>query len=129
MSVEPVQRAGREWGARGRRRGAIHWGVLAFMLGFSLLVVGLIWFYLMPAGEALQGAGRADRQRLGAVSALLLAVVLLVLLIGLMLTFRIGRYFLPRGTGQQPRKTTQYVDAWAESGKRVKAPPGDRPEP
>jgi hypothetical protein len=37
------------------------------------------------------------------------------------LTFRFGRLFFPRAGGQ--RVKTQYVDAWAESAKRLRVPP------
>lgn len=106
-----------------RTRGAIHWAILTFLLAFSALLVLLIWYYLIPAGEAAKGASPHGRAELRAVSALLLAVVLFILLVGLVLTFRAGRFFFPRPP-QKPTKT-QYVDAWAESAKRLKVPPAE----
>jgi hypothetical protein len=47
-------------------------------------------------------------------------LVLFILFAGLMITFRFGRFFFPRST--PPPSKTQYVDAWAESAKRVSIP-------
>jgi hypothetical protein len=54
---------------------------------------------------------------------LLLFVLLFVLFAGTLLSLRIGRFFFPRPV---PKRTeTKYVDAWAESAKRVQVPPAD----
>ena len=47
-------------------------------------------------------------------------VILVILVAGLILTFRVGRMFFPRATG--PRTRTKYVDVWAESGRRLEVP-------
>jgi hypothetical protein len=39
-----------------------------------------------------------ERQKLSAISILLLAIILVMLCVGLMLTFRVHRFFFPRGT-------------------------------
>jgi len=52
---------------------------------------------------------------------MLLAIILFILIAGIILTFRFGRYFTPR-LGEKA-KPTEYVDAWAESGRRVSVPP------
>ena len=44
-----------------------------------------------------------------------------VLFGGLLIAFRIGRFFIPRPVAG--RKKTEYVDAWAESGRRMGTPP------
>lgn len=106
-----------------RNRGAIHWAILAFLLGFSVLLVILIWYYLIPAGEAAKAASQADKAKLRAVSTLLLAVVLFILFVGLLLIFRAGRFFFPKPLAK--RGKTEYVDVWAESGKRLQVPPRD----
>src|SRR4051812_36845733 len=109
-----------------RHRGSIHWSILAFLLSFSILLCVLIWYFLIPAGQAAKGATPHEKATLRAVSALLLAVVLFVLFVGLLLTPRAGRFFPPT---QPPKPTkTQYVDAWAESGKRLQVPPKDPDE-
>jgi hypothetical protein len=106
-----------------RAAGAIHWAILTFLLAFAALIAILIWYYLVPAGQAAKVADPHGRAQLRAVSTLLLAVVLFVLLVGLILTFRVGRFFFPRPS-EKPTKT-QYVDAWAESAKRMKTPPSE----
>jgi hypothetical protein len=104
------------------RRGKIHWAVLVFLLGFSVLLIGVCFYYLYPAMDAARHAA-TDREKHGlkAYSSLLLAIMLFILTAGLMLTFRFGRFFFPRPT--PPRTRTKYVDAWAESGKRMEVPP------
>ena len=80
--------------------------------------------YLLPASraffEAKQQGDRAGAKAISATSALLLAVILVILVTGIVLTFRVGRMFFPRAAG--PRTRTKYVDVWAESGKRMKVP-------
>ena len=98
--------------------------MLAFLAGFAVGIVFLSTYYLLPALEAYLQAHRAGDQTgkkaISATSALLLSVILVVLLAGLILTFRVGRFFFPRVT--PPRTRTKYVDIWAESGKRFEAP-------
>jgi len=91
--------------------------VLAFLVGFEALIVFVCYYYLFPAMEAAGQASPRDRRILAAHSRLLLALLLVILLIGLILTFRVGRFFLPRH--RQRPKPTIYPDAWAESAKRV----------
>jgi hypothetical protein len=104
------------------------WSVLVFLLGFAVLVVIVSFYFLMPAMDAATDTGVTDveKRRLMAYSRLLLVVVLFVLFAGLVMTFRIGRFFFPRPTS--PRTSTKYVDAWAESAKRVEIPPDDEGE-
>jgi hypothetical protein len=101
------------------------WAALVFLLAFAAGVVVLSYHYLFPALRAfVEARHRGDQSGARAISAtamLLLAVLLFILFCGLILTFRIGRLFFPRA--QPPRVKTQYVDAWAESGKRMQAPP------
>ena len=108
------------------RAGRILWATLAFMAGFAVLIVVVSHYYLLPALETFQGATRAEKRQLSAHSSLLLAIILFILVAGILLTFRFGRYFVPR-LGEKP-KPTKYVDAWAESAKRVSVPPRDDPD-
>ena len=109
-----------------RRAGRILWATLAFMAGFAVLIWLVSTWYLLPALEAAQGADPDERRQLSAHSRLLLAIILFILVAGILLTFRFGRYFFPRAT---PRtRPTKYVDAWAESAKRVSVPPREDPE-
>src|SRR5204862_4653398 len=109
-----------------RVRGArTYWAVLIYLLAFTVLLIGLLKFYLLPAAEVARQAGPEERRKLAAGALLVLIVILFVLGAGLVLTFRIGRFFFPRPVA--PRKRTEYVDAWAESGKRLELPKSDGP--
>ena len=69
---------------------------------------------------AQPGISDEEKRRLVAYYRLLLMVVLFILFAGLVLTVRFGRFFFPR---ERPaRIQTPYVDAWAESAKRVEVP-------
>ncbi len=48
----------------------------------------------------------------------MLTILLVMLFCGLVLMFKVHRFFLPRP--KTPRTQTKYVDAWAEAGKRAK---------
>jgi len=102
------------------RAGRTYWAVLLFFVGFAALIVLVSFYYLKPAMEAALEATPKQRRGLAAYSWLLMALVLFILFVGLMMTFRIGRFFLPRST--PPPAKTKYVDAWAESAKRVAVP-------
>ncbi len=102
------------------RAGRTPLAVLLFFLGFAALLVFVLFYYLKPAGEAWIDATAAQRRGLSAYSWLLMSLVLFALFVGLMMTFRFGRFFFPRST-PSPTKT-KYVDAWAESGKRMSVP-------
>jgi len=91
--------------------------VLAFLLMFAIVLVLVSDMYLLPAMSAAKDANPAEKARLAAYSRLLLAVVLFVLFVGLLLTFRIGRFFFPKP--QSPPVKTKYIDAWTEAGKRL----------
>jgi len=102
------------------RSGRTLWAVLLYLVGFAVLLLMVTRFYLMPTLIAEHRAGVTPEQRriLVAHSRLVMVLLLLVLLLGLLLTFRIGRFFFPRQT--EPRKPTKYVDAWEEAGRRLK---------
>jgi hypothetical protein len=104
-----------------RRAGRIVWATLAFMAGFAILLAFISRWYLIPALRAAQSATGPEKQQLAAHARLLLAVVLFILVAGILLTFRFGRYFLPRAENKP--EPTQYPDAWAESARRVSVPP------
>ena len=103
------------------RPGRILWGTLFFLLGFAVLIVIISDWYLLPAMEAARNAVPAEKKALAAHARLLLAVVLFILIAGILLTFRFGRFFLPRK--REPDKPTRYVDAWTESARRMHTPP------
>lgn len=93
------------------------WAMVAYLLGFAVLITFVAWYYLIPAMRAASDATPPQRQQLSAYSLLLMAVVLLIVFVGIVLTFRISRFFFPRPT--LGRTQTKYVDAWAESAKRI----------
>jgi len=91
------------------------------MVGFMVLITFLTSYYIIPATEAFMLGTTGEKRQIDAYSSLLMCVLLVILLSGLLLTFRIGRYFFPR---QLPkREKTKYVDAWAEAGRRAPTPP------
>jgi hypothetical protein len=92
------------------------WAMIAFLAGFTILITVLAHYFLIPAMEAAQGATPTQKRQLSAYSTLLLAVVLFVLGVGLVLVFRVRRFFFPRATSAPQR--TEYIDAWAESARR-----------
>jgi TRAP-type mannitol/chloroaromatic compound transport system permease small subunit len=94
------------------------WPTLAFLLGFVVLLVIVSNYFLLPALEAWNNStDPIGKKVLSAHSALLLSILLLILFSGILLTFRIGRFFFPRAT--RKRTQTKYVDVWAEAGKRT----------
>jgi hypothetical protein len=102
------------------------WALILFLLGFFALLVIVSRYYLLPAFAVLEGASPTEKKWLSAASTLLLAVVLFTIAVGLVLVFRVRRYFVPP---PRPRTKTQYVDAWAESAKRLEnAPPAEDDE-
>ena len=100
-----------------RHAGQSIWAVLGFLTLFAGLIVFVSFWYLFPAMAAAQHATHSQRREMAAHALLLMAVMLVILLCGLLLTFRIGRFFFPRPTPKRTR--TQYVDAWAEAGRRA----------
>jgi len=91
--------------------------VLGFLLLFGLLVLGVSRIYLIPCLEAAKTMDRPERRKLAANALLVLMLMLTLLTVGLLVTFRISRFFFPRPLS--PRTRTKVVDAWAEAGKRI----------
>ena len=92
---------------------------LVFLAIFVVVLWAVTVLYLPAAASAVRDADPQQRRQLSASALLILAVVLFVLFAGLLLTFRIGRYFFPRPSADRP-KPTVYTDAWAEAGRRVR---------
>lgn len=106
--------------------GRAYWQVLAFMGVFVIILLLVVYRYLLPAFSAADAADATARKQLAAISSLVLAVVLFALLAILMLILRPGRFLFPGKT--LPRVQTRYQDAWAESARRMEAPPPDKDE-
>ena len=91
--------------------------MLGFLLLFTILVVLVSDFYLLPAMRAAQHATHEQRRALKATAWLMFAVMMVILICGLILSVGLGRFFFPRRTSEPTR--THYVDAWAEAGRRA----------
>jgi len=107
------------------RLGAIRWSTLVFLVVFTVLLIVVTSYVLIPGLEAIQDPKLTpeEKRSLQAWYRLLLFVLLFILFAGVVLTYRFGRLFFPRPT--TPRTQTQYVDAWAESARRMQVPPDD----
>jgi hypothetical protein len=93
---------------------------MCFLLLFTGLLVMVSHFYVMPGLEAAKHLDHPARRKLAANAMLVLMLMLTLLVVGLLITFRISRFFFPRPTG--PRTRTKVVDAWAEAGQRLEKP-------
>jgi uncharacterized BrkB/YihY/UPF0761 family membrane protein len=102
---------------RPSRCGFAYVRVIAYLLGFGVLLFFVVHYYLIPALQAAGQATPRERRILSVQSRLVLALILFILLVGLILVFRVGRFFFPRHRKRQ--KPTNYPDAWAESARRV----------
>ena len=105
---------------RSAARGVAYARLVAFLFSFGALLIFVCHFYLFPAMEAWARGTPQQRKLLSADALLLMALVLFILLVGLILTFRISRFFLPHR--RPPLKPTRYPDAWAESARRIEVP-------
>ena len=99
------------------RKGLAYVRAVAFLVGFGTLLLVVVHYYLIPALQAAGQATPRERRVLSVQSRLVLALILFILLVGLILVFRIGRFFFPRH--RQRPKPTNYPDAWTESARRV----------
>jgi hypothetical protein len=99
------------------------WATVAFLAGFGALIVIVANYFLIPAADAARTADQIGKRQLSAVAMLMLAILLFVMLIGLLMTFRIRRFFQPSDTGT--RHKTELTDAWAESARRLTVPPAN----
>jgi O-antigen/teichoic acid export membrane protein len=98
---------------------------VAFLVSFSLLLLVVFYRFLIPAISAAAATTLpAHRRELRALSTLMLALLLVALVLGLILTFPLARMLFPRRTS--PRARTQYPDAWTESARRLKLPEEDQ---
>lgn len=95
------------------------WALIIYLIAFAVLVAIISKYYLVPAMQAAMHATKTEKRLLSASSLLLLSVVLFILGVGLLLVFRVSRFFFPKPA--EKRTQTRYVDAWAEAGKRLEA--------
>jgi len=71
------------------------WATIAFLLAFVALLSLVADYFMRPAVQAAHVATPPERRELSAVSILLLAILLTMLTVGLLLTFRFRRFFIP----------------------------------
>ena len=71
------------------------WTSIAFLAGFTILLTVLSHYFLLPALALADGASPSEKRQLSAAATLLLAVVLFVLTMGLLILFRVRRFFFP----------------------------------
>jgi hypothetical protein len=99
-------------------RPGISWSPVLFLLAF-LAVLGVIAYFLLEPMLQMAGQGTPDeRRKLAAYAALFVCILLLVLLVGLVISVRMGRALQPEN--DSPSKPTEYPDAWEEAGRRAK---------
>jgi Ca2+/H+ antiporter len=91
--------------------------VLSFLLLFTILLVLVNHYYVIPGIEAQKHMDHAGRRKLAANAMLVMILMLTLLVVGLLITFRISRFFFPRP--MSPRTRTKVIDAWMEAGKRM----------
>jgi hypothetical protein len=115
---------GRTMSASQRLRRSL-WATLAFLAGFGVLIVLVSNYFLIPAADAARTADQAGKRQLSAVAMLMLAILLFIMLVGLLMTFRVRRFFQPGEPVK--RDKTEHIDAWAESARRMTTPPLDDP--
>jgi hypothetical protein len=97
------------------------WSMIVFLSGSALLIWLVSNRFLIPAMVAAQDATPMQQRQLAATARLLLAIVLFSLCVGILMVFRIRRFFFPRNP--IPRQKTEYVDAWTEAGRRLNTLP------
>ena len=100
--------------------------LVAFLVAFGLIVFLVSDRYLLPALKVAQGVDDKAKRQLVAISSLVLTVILVSMVGAMILLIRPGRFFFPRKS--VPRTRTRYVDAWAESGRRLEMPPSEDKE-
>lgn len=103
----------------GRWRG-VSWAPVLFLLSFLVAMGVVAYFFLEPLLKMANEGTPEHRRRLGAYAALAMAVLVLFLLVGLVLTLRMGRR-LARMAPER-RTKTEYPDAWSESARRMPPP-------
>lgn len=108
-----------------RPRRTITWAPVIFLVAFLALVALIANYWVVPMLRAVRDGTPADRQRAVIYGTLVLMLLLALLLIGLMASFRFSAWlFRPDGS----RTATPYIDIWEEAGRRVLPPDPDELE-
>jgi len=101
-----------------RQRHARIWITLIIVLTAISVIFLVCLKYLPRAADAWNHADMHGRKLLALMAVLLVGVLLFFLLVMLGLAVRYSRPRKPTG-----KTVTRYIDAWAESAKRMKTPP------
>ena len=108
-----------------RPRRTITWAPVIFLVCF-LAVVGLITDqWVIPMLRAVRDGTPVDRHRAVIYGTLVLILLLSLLLIGLMASFRFSAWLFRPDARSKP---TAYIDIWKEAGRRVVPPTSDELE-
>jgi len=102
-----------------RHRG-LTWAPVLFLLAFLSTLGVVAYFMLLPLMREYLQATPEQQERISASTVLLGLLLILIVLIGLIITLRLGRWL--RRLQPQKRQTTKYTDAWSESARRMPAP-------
>lgn len=101
-------------------RRTITWAPVIFLVCFLALVGLIANYWVMPMLRAVKDGTPADRQRAMLYGMLVLILLLSLLLIGLLASFRFSAWLFRADSTHTP---TKYIDIWEESGRRMVAPP------
>lgn len=100
--------------------------MIVFLFGFTVLILVISHHFLIPALLVTRDATPQEKRHIQAVATLLLAVVLFILMVGLLLVLRVRRFFV--SSPAPTRQKTEYIDAWAEAGRRARDQTDESPE-
>jgi uncharacterized membrane protein len=105
------------------RFGRSLWAAIAFVVVFVIIISVVAEYFLFPAMQLAHDASPAQKRQLMAASRLMMMIVLFVLCVVMFMLFRVRRFFFPQSLPKRER--TQYIDVWAEAGRRAQAPPAE----
>ena len=98
---------------------------LTFLAGYLVLVALIANYWVVPMLRTSRGGTAADQQRAVIYGTLVLILLLTLLVIGLLASFRFSAWLLRTETREQP---TEYLDIWEEAGRRVTPPTAEELE-
>jgi hypothetical protein len=108
-----------------RPRRTISWAPVVFLVFFLALVAVIANYWVAPMLRAVRDGSPADRQRAVIYGTLVLILLLSLLLIGLLASFRFSAWLFRADGAHTP---TPYIDIWEEAGRRVLPPDADELE-
>lgn len=100
------------------------WTPVLFLCLFLAAVAWVAVYWVIPMVQAAHDGAPADRQRVVAYGILVLVLLLFLLLVGLLASFRLSSWMF----FSSEQKPTQYVDIWKEAGRRARTPASEELE-